>query len=285
MTSDNSAEWTPSFSWQPLPEKLAFSGLEINLTRQIARIPHEGLQLSFRIPSLDNRTVRVKVNKDDKIGRVIEEVVKEWPGVRGRNFRCPLPHNCRLAMYSGSQRNYYSADLTVETASLYFKQKNSVVIVLDNDGNEILDMKPIKPPIQTSTSPLYTSPSPHESHSSPSSPSSPASASSSKQKDTLTIQPYSTREVVSSGSGGHKPSSPTVNSKRSMSHTPNSNRKVVIENPAYRKGDLASSHSHQHVVTSEISKENGSTTFANCHGQRENDDPPPICDFSMCTTS
>ena len=134
-------DWIPTFEWQDLPQgqSIQYSGLEINLSTRQARIPIEGLQLTFIIPCFDHRTVRISVNREDNISDVCKYIANEWPGLRGRGFCSPNPNAIALK-YNDSNTNtskYLGNDQTVEAANLYFFQRNIVVTVFNSIDNNV----------------------------------------------------------------------------------------------------------------------------------------------------
>jgi len=134
-------DWIPTFEWQDLPQgqSIQYSGLEINLSTRQARIPVEGLQLTFIIPCYDHRTIRISVNREDNISDVCKYIASEWPGLRGRGFVSPNPNTIALK-YNDSNTNtskYLGNDQTVEAANLYFFQRNISIIVFNSIDNNI----------------------------------------------------------------------------------------------------------------------------------------------------
>ena len=118
--SASRSDFTPSFEWRDLPEgqSITYSGLEVNLTTKQARIPCTGLQLTFNIPCYDRRSVRINVNRDDKISDIYKYIVNEWPGLRGRGFVAPTANAITLK-YIDTKMNtitYLDNNLTVESA-------------------------------------------------------------------------------------------------------------------------------------------------------------------------
>jgi len=129
-------DFIPTFEYQELPEgplNLPFSGLEINMNTRQARIPTKGIQLGFLIVSLD-RTVRVRVNRNDEIVDVCKKISNEWPGLRGRDFRAPDPFTLRLQY----RDQFLPLHFTVEKANLFFISKEVKVILVD-DGDDASD--------------------------------------------------------------------------------------------------------------------------------------------------
>jgi hypothetical protein len=134
--SDSSQnDFIPTFEWQKLPKnnQISYSGLDINLTTKMAKIPSIDLQLTLSIPALDNRSIRIKVCRNDKISSLYKAIINEWPGLRGRNFFAPEYKRIRLSY----NNQYLLSSQTVEDSRLYFIQKQIKVIVLDEFENEI----------------------------------------------------------------------------------------------------------------------------------------------------
>jgi hypothetical protein len=141
ITINNDNPWIPTFEWRDLPQgqSIQYSGLEINLSTRQARIPIEGLQLTFIIPCFDHRTVRISVNREDNISDVCKYIANEWPGLRGRGFCSPNPNAIALK-YNDSNTNtskYLGNDQTIEAANLYFFQRNIVVTVFNSIDNNV----------------------------------------------------------------------------------------------------------------------------------------------------
>lgn len=124
------SDWIPSFDWQELPQgqSVSYSGLEINLTTKQARLPSEGLQLTFVIPAYEHRTIRVSVNREDTIYDVCNCIINEWPGLKGRGFVRPNTNSIALKYHDTTNNisNYLANDQTVEKAVFTL---NTIIVI------------------------------------------------------------------------------------------------------------------------------------------------------------
>lgn len=87
------------------------------------------LRICFKIPDLDNRTLKIDVRRSDTIQDLYNKISQKWPGLRGRGFVCPEPESILITLQplqrgQASQQLPYSYDetMTMERIELFNKQ-------------------------------------------------------------------------------------------------------------------------------------------------------------------
>ena len=139
-------EWVPTYEWQQLsPQPGAMPrGLEYQMSTNSARIP-DYIQAVFRIPSMDNREVRIWAHRNATMAQLCVECVGQWPGLRGRDFVAPT--SASLSLWHNGRALDPTA--TVEQVRLFFIHRQVTVVIDaegDNQGTAAADVEPDLPP-------------------------------------------------------------------------------------------------------------------------------------------
>lgn len=114
--------WMRVFSTSDPSKTPRSSGLHERSRRVVSCRINDPLQVSFRIPKLENRTFNVKLQKSSTLQQVYEQICSEWPGRQGRGFVKPNATNIQICL--DGEPLVYRQNRTVENTGFYFMAFN-----------------------------------------------------------------------------------------------------------------------------------------------------------------